>query len=97
MNSVPSTASYPRMHQDVDRPECDRAMRHLWEYLDGELSFRETRAIDDHVLHCERCYPAMMSARRMLSAVAATRWTIRAPAGLRERFTRMRAPAPRDD
>ena len=97
MNVAPSTASHLRMRPDVERPDCDRVTKRLWEYLDDELPDREAHAIDQHVESCDRCHAAMMSARRMLSAVASSRWTTRAPAALRERVAQLRSRAPRGD
>lgn len=36
---------------------CQHVMEHLWDYLDGELTAAESRAIAEHLAECGRCYP----------------------------------------
>ena len=79
------------MRQDSGRPDCERAMRVLWEYLDDELTSATSRAIGSHLEMCERCNPHLTGARTLLQTVGACDRRTRAPASLRARVSRMRS------
>ena len=36
-------------------PDCEMAIRALWDYLDGETDEATTRAIDEHMAACADC------------------------------------------
>jgi len=68
---------------DLQRPDCERAMGSLWEYLDKELTPTMWRTNGAHITACERCHPRMSFDRALLRAVRASDQSTRAPARLR--------------
>lgn len=87
MKSRLSEVSTRQMPHDIAGPECDRATRHLWEYVDTELPLASLRAIRAHLAACKECRARMNTARGLLRAVAASGRSVRAPFSLRARVT----------
>lgn len=52
--------------------DCETAVRHLWDYLDGRLSAKVTHDMDAHLAVCERCPPHFAFARSLQRALAAS-------------------------
>lgn len=45
--------------------DCGDAIRRLWEYLDGELSDRDHRKVDEHLAFCLRCCGELEFSRQL--------------------------------
>jgi anti-sigma factor (TIGR02949 family) len=73
------------MQDNPRHVDCEEAMRCLWDYLDGELSPAEERAVRTHIAICTRCYPRMAFDKAFLGAIAATRRAEHASPALRAR------------
>ncbi len=67
--------------------DCESVMRHLWDYLDGELTPDRMVAIRAHVEMCTRCYPQYEFERSFLDAVATSAREHSALDGLRAKVT----------
>jgi mycothiol system anti-sigma-R factor len=50
--------------------DCRDVMKHLWEYLDGELPERELASLREHLAVCARCYPQYRFQLAFLGLVA---------------------------
>lgn len=87
MKSRLSELSTRQMPNDDAGPQCERATRHLWEYVDRELPLASLRAIGAHLAACRECRARMNTARGLLRAVAASGDSVRAPFSLRARVT----------
>lgn len=79
---------------DLQRPDCERAMGSLWEYLDKELTPTMWRTIGAHITACERCHPRMSFDRALLRMVRASDQSTRAPARLHAFFATRREASP---
>ena len=66
--------------------DCLSAVRRLWDYLDGELTPWDARAVDEHLAACAACRPHFAFERDLKRAVAAARTEHPDPAALRERL-----------
>ena len=66
--------------------DCLGAVRRLWDYLDGELSEWDARAIDEHLSACAACPPHFAFERELLRALATARTEHPDPASLRVRL-----------
>ena len=76
------------MRFDVQRPECERAMESLWEYLDAELAPGAARIVGAHLDACERCNPRVSSSLAFKRALRRSAANECAPNSLRERLQR---------
>lgn len=47
--------------------DCEDAVRHLWDLLDGQVSPHDRRALDDHLAWCLRCCGELAFARELRS------------------------------
>ena len=54
------------------RIECERAVRRLWDYVDGRLATMARDEVDAHLATCEGCPPHFAFARAMRDALAAS-------------------------
>ncbi len=66
--------------------DCASVMRHLWDYLDAELTPQRLDEIRAHVEMCQRCYPQYEFERSFLDAIAARRRTHPDPGQLRAKL-----------
>jgi anti-sigma factor (TIGR02949 family) len=66
--------------------DCLAAVRRLWDYLDGELSAWDERAVDEHLAACAGCPPHFEFERTLLAAVAEARAEHPDPEALRARL-----------
>ena len=69
-------------------PDCEHALRRLWDYLDGELGRGEMTAIDQHLAHCAFCRASVIFARRLLEGVRSIRVPLGGHARLRWKILR---------
>lgn len=79
---------------DVQRPDCERAMGSLWEYLDKELTPTLWRTIGAHITACAHCHRRMSFDRALLRAVRSSDQSTRAPAHLRASIATRRKASP---
>ena len=77
-----------RSNAPVSAPmlDCASVMRHLWDYLDAELTPQRVDEIRVHVEMCQRCYPQYEFERSFLDAIAARRRTHTDPERLRAKL-----------
>jgi anti-sigma factor RsiW len=52
--------------------DCETAVRHLWDYLDGRLTTMASRDVEAHLAVCGRCPPHFAFARSLQRALAAS-------------------------
>ena len=53
------------------RPDCETAVRELWDYLDRELPAPDMASIDAHLAACERCRAHFAFERRLIEEIRA--------------------------
>lgn len=54
----------------TDKLDCTAAMRHLWDFLDEELSDDRMNAMRRHLECCQRCWPHYDFERAFLATVS---------------------------
>lgn len=79
---------------DVQRPDCERAMGSLWEYLDKEIPPTLWRTIGAHITACAQCHRRMSFDRALLRAVRSSDQSTRAPKQLRALLATRREASP---
>jgi mycothiol system anti-sigma-R factor len=66
-------------------PECDEALRSLWDYLDGNCAGGLAERLAEHLASCGPCFRLRQFQERFFAALAEMRQRSRAPAHLRDR------------
>jgi anti-sigma factor (TIGR02949 family) len=66
--------------------QCAEVVRHLWEYLDAEMTPESAERLRAHIAVCEQCKEYELYQGCFLQAVARLREHLGAPAPLRERL-----------
>ena len=66
---------------------CGRAVRQLWEFLDGGLDAADHHAVEAHLAWCLRCCGEVEFARE-LRGLLRTRTAVTLPSGTRGRLER---------
>lgn len=72
----------------IDRYHCEETFRRFDDYLDRELTAEETRLLEEHLEHCERCARELRFEARVIREVRAKVARITAPPSLRGRIAR---------
>lgn len=67
------------------RPDCETAVRALWDYLDRELPAPDMASIDAHLAVCERCRAHFAFERHLIEEIRAIRRQHDGPIELRRR------------
>jgi anti-sigma factor (TIGR02949 family) len=70
------------------RIACEEAIRRLDDFLDGELTGRESRLVEAHLAACERCARHHRFERRAIDAVRGKLRRAPVDPSLRARITR---------
>jgi anti-sigma factor (TIGR02949 family) len=68
---------------------CEEALRHVQEFLDGELEGATLKEIEAHFETCQRCYPHLQFERSFREAVRRAAFRESAPEALLRRVTRV--------
>ena len=66
-------------------PECDEALRSLWDYLDGNCAGELAEQLAEHLAACGPCFRLRQFQERFFAALDEMRQRSRAPAQLRDR------------
>ena len=74
------------MSTPVGLPDCETAVRALWDYLDRELGEVDLAAIDAHLAVCASCRAHVEFERRLIHEIRALRAQHDAPDTLRTRL-----------
>jgi mycothiol system anti-sigma-R factor len=67
-------------------PDCRKALEHLYEYIDRELTPEVEREVRDHLARCRDCYPQFEFEQAFLHFVELRCRARRAPPELRRRI-----------
>ncbi|MFN8571495.1 MAG: zf-HC2 domain-containing protein [Gemmatimonadaceae bacterium] len=73
------------MPNETRHIDCTMAMKQLWDYLDQELTDDRMSEVQQHLAHCQRCFPHADFAQRFLEALQSTREERPMPAEMRAR------------
>lgn len=65
--------------------QCEEVLSRLWEYLDHELTPKETEGVRTHLQECPGCYPDFCCDRAFLELLARLRAGCSAPPSLMAR------------
>lgn len=69
-------------HRNID---CQEALDHLYEYIDGELTVERADEVKRHLEHCEPCLKVSAFETAWVRFLEARTRARHAPAGLRKR------------
>ena len=67
-------------------PECMDVLKHMWDYLDDQLTSEATERISAHLAECSQCFEYKTFQENFLDALGALRARPGAPPELRERI-----------
>ena len=67
-------------------PSCVDVIRHLWDYLDDQLSSHGAERLRSHIASCAQCHEYEVFQECFLKAVAQLRFDLGAPEALRTRL-----------
>jgi len=75
----------PIPHSSEGETECEHALKHLYEYLDSEMTSEDEVRMRAHVAHCSPCL-AELSAEELVKQLVRRSCHEQAPAELRLRI-----------
>lgn len=81
--SAPARAQLEELGLSAD---CVDVLRHLWDYLDDQMSPNGAERLRTHIASCEQCREYEVYQGCFLEAVAKIRINFGAPASLREKL-----------
>jgi len=68
---------------------CEECLRHLWQYIDGELDVESSDDLQRHLAQCRECFSYAEFERRLKEMLRRSCEQEQAPPELRERLTRL--------
>jgi mycothiol system anti-sigma-R factor len=66
-------------------PECLEVLKHVWDYLDDQLTDEKTEELRSHLAECRGCFEYKTFQQNFLDAMSTIAERPGAPPGLREK------------